>query len=388
MPQGRFLVPVRIAVGKFLHLGPAGVKLQVMLFGKADGPVTLMRQVANPLIGAADPGFSHGHFPLGRLSRGYFPSRLIGNVAAALHIRRHIGAMVLDGLESSHRPAELRALLGVFHGHFQHRFRAAQHFQTLAGHRPLQSPLDKGPPPIYCAQNGIGRRLHPLQDNLALAVGGYGRQRVDGQAGGVGRDQEQGYALGRVGGFGSAGGDQQQVGGMGLGDKEFGPVDAESAALPGGGSGNSPGFISSAGLGQSQGQQQLAAAQAGQDFLFLRGGAGVQDGEAAEDDGGEKGAGQQGAAGFLEEDGQVQKIAAGAAVLFGKGYPRPAQAGQLPPQLRGIAAFLRLHFPHQGQGTFLGQKLPGAVLEHLLNFAQPQIHLPTPAAAPKRPARR
>ena len=159
-----------------------------MLLGKADGPVTLVRQVANPLIGAADPGFSHGHFPLGRRARGYFPGRLIGNVAAALHIRRHIGAMVLDGLESSHRPAELRTLLGIFHGHFQHGRGPAQHFQALAGHRPLQSPLKDRPTRIYRAQHGRGRRLHALQDDLALAVGGYGRQRVDGQAGGIGRD--------------------------------------------------------------------------------------------------------------------------------------------------------------------------------------------------------
>ena len=55
---------IGVAVGQLVDLGPAGIQLQVVLLGEADGAVALVGSAAHSTVCGADPSLGHGHFLL------------------------------------------------------------------------------------------------------------------------------------------------------------------------------------------------------------------------------------------------------------------------------------------------------------------------------------
>ena len=354
-----------------------------MFHRKADGAVALVAQRADPLVGAAAPGFGHSHFPTRRHPLRDGPRRLVSNLARALNIGGHIGAVMLHGLETAHRPPELGALFHIVHGHIQHGRGAAHHLDAMRRRRPGQRPLHDGPTFADCAQHGFGWHGHAVQPHFAEALVADGADLLHGHAGRVGGYKEQGNAILRVvAGGGGAGGDDDDVGGVGVGDEQLDAVDDIAVPRGVGSGGHAPGLGSGRRFGERQSQARAAGADAGQDVVLLGGTAGVQHGEAAQHDGGKVGAGQQGAPHFLNQHRQVQERPAGAAVLLRERDARPAQAGHLPPEVVGEPPVVILHFPHQRKRGFLRQELPRRVFQHLLDFAQPHVHSKTPLREP------
>ena len=68
------------------------------------------------------------------------------------------------------------------------------------------------------------------------------------------------------------------------------------------------------------------------------------------------------------------KVAPCAAVPLGEDQAGPSQVDHLPPQPVGVAAGVLFHLPDQCQGALPGQEFLGAVLQHLLDFAQAKVH--------------
>ena len=299
----------------------------------------------------------------------------------AFHIGGHIGAVVLDGLEAADRTTELGALFHIFHRHIHDGLGAADHLDAVGGSGAGQGALNDRPGPAHFAKHGFIGYCHPVQPHLAKALVADGADLFHRHAGGIGGDKEQADAILRVvagrvvAGVAGAGGDDDDIGGVGIGDEQLGSGEGVAAGRGGGGDGfNAPGLGSGGGFGEGQGEADGAGADAGQQVLLLLIAAGIQDGEAAEDDGGEVGGRQQGAPHFLNEDGQVEEGAAGAAVLLGEGDAGPAQAGEVAPEVVGVALGVVFQFAHQREGRFLGEELPRRVFQHLLDFAQSHIH--------------
>ena len=184
-----------------------------------------------------------------------------------------------------------------------------------------------------------------------------------------------------VAGRHGARGHDDGVGGMGIGDEQLGSVDDVAVAGRAGGGLDAPGLGGGRRLGERQGETDGAGANAAQNVSLLLVAAGVQHGQAAQHDGGEERRGQQGASHLLDQHGQVQERAAGAAILFGERYAGPAQVGHLTPQVFAVALRVVFQRTHQRERAFLGQKFAGRVLQHLLNLAESHIHREKPPAA-------
>ena len=86
------------------------------------------------------------------------------------------------------------------------------------------------------------------------------------------------------------------------------------------------------------------------------------------------GPGSTAAAHLLEHDHEVDEVEPGAAVLLGQDEPHPAELGHLLPQLAGEADLVLHHLADEGHGRFLREEVARRAAQHLLLFAEAEIH--------------
>ena len=153
-----------------------------------------------------------------------------------------------------------------------------------------------------------GRR-RPSKREAGERVGGDGLQPLgDGQAGGVGGEEEGGEAAG-AGGFAGAGEDGVEVGDAAVGDPGLLAVEDVAVAVAGGGGGGGGDVGAGLRLGQGEGGEGAAGAGLGEPAALLVGGAEQRDGAGAE---------------ALHREGEV-----GEAVVAGQGLADQAEAADV-----------------------------------------------------------
>src|SRR5439155_6936713 len=101
---------------------------------------------------------------------------------------------------------------------------------------------------------------------------------------------------------------------------------------------------------------QLARRELREQLLLLRRAAALEQCDAAQDHRREERAGQYDAAHLLEDDDQVDKIEARAAVLLGQDEAHPAEPGHLLPLLVAEAPLVLHHLADVGHGDSLARK--------------------------------
>ena len=168
------------------------------------------------------------------------------------------------------------------------------------------------------------------------------------------------------------GGDQQAVRNRGVLDEELAAVDREHAApadrpyVP-----DPRGVPAGAGFRQGERRQQVAAGDLGKEIRLLLLRPGVEDGGTGEHHCRDQRPWEQGPARLLDYDAEVQQVAARSPKLLREGQPKPAEVGQLPPEVRDMPRGRGLRVTHVAKRALPLQELPGAAPQHLLRFGEP-----------------
>ena len=224
-------------------------------------------------------------------------------------------------------------------------------------------------------QVGLGH-LHLLEDHLALLVAGHGLEQRDLDAGGLGVHEKQRDALAVGVLAGGAGRNDHPVGDVCVGHEELDPVDHVALTFRLGLDGDERGVVlRRCRLGEGERHAQAALGDLGQELLLLRLAAGRQDRAAAQDDGGEVGAGQGRVAHLLHQGHHVEHAAADSAVFFGEEDPHPAELGHAVPERRREALFFLFHLEvplHVRAGA--GEEPARRLLEHFLVVGICKVH--------------
>ena len=216
----------------------------------------------------------------------------------------------------------------------------------------------------------------PVKDDLALLIVAdlaYGLKLGAGDAGGMGVHQQQGEPILRRP-IPCPGGANKPVGDVGVGDEELGAIDNIIFPVGGCPGGDSCRLIPGTGLGERQREEKLPPGYPGEQLLLLLLAATLEDGMSAQDHCCQVGAGEDGPAHFIVEDGHIQPVATGAAIILGEAEPQPTQLGDLAPQRWGEALLALLQLPDQGGGALPGHKIAGHGPEHHLFLAEIKIH--------------
>ena len=232
--------------------------------------------------------------------------------------------------------------------------------------------------PPFSSPRTLGRGdLDVVERDLDLMVGGDGLQRLIGDAGALGVDQEEGDAVLALAVLG-AGDDQELVGCAAVGDEELGAIQGVLVAVLRRGELDARGLPGGRGLGLGVDPDFVAGGNLAEMRLLLGVGAKLEDRHAAEDDGVEEGRGGEVAAHLLDKHGEVEEAEAVAAVLLGEDHAHPTLAGHFLPEFGRIAEVVFLHGAHDLFRRFLGEKLPRRGLDHLLLFAKTEVHSSPP----------
>src|SRR5216683_6022027 len=107
-PRDTLTVKGTIAKHHFSRLAPFVIEMKVVLPGEPDPAVHLHTAIAHFAISVRAEGFRYRN----RIARlgcvlGQSPGRIIGRRARALSHQQHVGALMLNGLESTDRATEL-----------------------------------------------------------------------------------------------------------------------------------------------------------------------------------------------------------------------------------------------------------------------------------------
>ena len=107
--------------------------------------------------------------------------------------------------------------------------------------------------------------------------------------------------------------------------------------------------------------------------------------DACEHDGREERTGHRDTPHLLEDDDEVDHVEAGAARGLGEDEAHPSEVGHLPPHLPGVPDVVVHHAPDVRHRTFLGEEVPRRLAQHLLLFAEAEIHPVPPIRAAANP---
>ncbi len=165
----------------------------------------------------------------------------------------------------------------------------------------------------------------------------------------------------------------QVVGDVAVAHEELGAVEDVVVAVLLGGKLHALGVEAGRGLGEGQRPDLLAGGDARQVLLLLGVGAGLENRQGG-DGRRDEGAGHQGAAELFDQDDQVHESEAGAAVRVRNGQALPALVGHLLPQVGRVALLVLFHVAHVLLGALLLQEVTREIAEHLLLFAESQVH--------------
>ena len=130
----------------------------------------------------------------------------------------------------------------------------------------------------------------------------------------------------------------------------------------------------------ARGEDEVAPDDAGQDVLLLLLAAEGEDGLAGEDDGGEVGAGKDGAAHFDVDGVEIEEAAAGAGVLLRIGEAEPVEGGHLLPELLGVAGAALFELPDDLGSGVGSEEVAGRLLDGALLFVEGEVHGRPPIA--------
>ena len=119
---------------------------------------------------------------------------------------------------------------------------------------------------------------------------------------------------------------------------------------------------------------QRARCELREQLLLLHRAAALEQRDAAQDHRREERAGLHDAAHLLEDDDQVDEVEARAAVLLGQDEAHPAEPRHLLPLLVAEAPLVLHHLADVGHGAFLGEEVARRLAEHLLLFAEAEVH--------------
>ena len=334
---------VGVAECELGFLRPAGVELHVVLLGEADGAVDLVAGGADAAIGLADPCLGYRYVLLGGCALRELPGCLSGYVTAAFDVARHVGAVVLHGLEGPDWTAELDSLLGVLDRHVQDSLGAADHLRALGRRSPQDHLFDRLPASVHLSKH---RRLwygHVLQDDLGLAVGCDGLQERLAHAVRAFRNEEEGNVA-----RGASGPRRHDdlVGNVGVGCEELGAI--EQVPVAGCGRGRLHSLRPPAGgrLEQGEGHYRVTVGDGRQQLFLLLLAARLHDRHASHHDRGEEWARQHRRSGLLQEDREIEERQANAAVPLRDDESEPPLIGDLLPELRRESALIKLHLAH------------------------------------------
>src|SRR6267143_2584270 len=130
-PRDTLTVKRTIAKHHFRRLAPPVIEMKVVLPGKPDPAVHLHTAIAHFAISVRAEGLRYRN----RAARlgcvlGQSPRRIIGRRARALSHQQNVGALMLNGLESTDRTTELLTRLRKLDGRVKHPLHPANHLGT------------------------------------------------------------------------------------------------------------------------------------------------------------------------------------------------------------------------------------------------------------------
>ena len=366
-----------VAKGEFGVLGALEIQVHVVLPREADAAVHLDALAGGVAIGVAAIRLGHG-YGQGRLGHVFIhgPGRIVGGGFGRLHLQHHLGALVLDGLKAADRAPELDALLGVRHADVEHLLRPADHLGAQRRGANVQHFRQYRPAHVHGADQTVAPDDNVVEHHLALFAGlVHGLEQGDGNAGGVAVHQEQADAETLVAGRLGARRYHHYVRDVGVGHEQFGAGDGKTAV---GRSGihvhNAPRLETARGFRHRQGGDHGAVGDFRQIGFLLLLRAAEQDGLTRQEHRREERRRQQRSAHFFQNDGEIDKPQALAAVFFGKCQPEPSEGGHLLPQVGRVTALIFHHLPHEGAGAVLGQEIVRRLPQHVLLIAETKIH--------------
>ena len=202
-------------------LGPSEEELHVVLLGETDTTVDLVAQRSYSAASLAYPGLRHRDLTVALQALAHAPGGLVGDEPRPVYVGRHVGAVVLNGLEAPDGPSKLHPVLGVVDGYLQHLLGVADHLGAFADGASAEGLLDYRPALVDVAQDVGPRDTDVIELDLALLVGGDGLEDLVIDSRALGVDDERRYAFVRIIGLLGAGSDDEIVGDMGVGHKEL-----------------------------------------------------------------------------------------------------------------------------------------------------------------------
>ena len=347
-----------------------------MLPGKTDAAVDLNGLAGHGFTHVAAIGFGHGD---GLTGFGHIlinrPGCVIGQRTGVLDLDHHVHALMLDGLKTADRLAELDPLLGVGDRHIELLLAGADHLGTQTGHGLVERPLDNRPARADLAQDLGGGHGHILEGHMALATGHIHRLELgDRHPGRLGIDHKQTDAvLGRCALPGPRHHDNL-IRHMRVGHEKLLARQQEILALGRRRQRHAARVIAAALFGQGQAQDGLTGRHAGQDGVLLLVRAAGENGRRSQQGGGQERSGQERAAHLLQDHHHVQKTSPDPAVGFVNQDGRPTLLGHLLPHLGGVGAVVLHHLADEAARALVIEKPAGCVAQHLLFFAETEIH--------------
>src|SRR6266536_1928485 len=305
------------------------VEVQGMLVAEADGAQELMRAARHGLRGPARIGLGHGQVGLVFPALLHFPGRAVDQVAGRLHIAEEIGAGVLDGLERSERPAELATASGVVDAELEDPLGAADHLRRAGERARPERRAEAFPGAARLTEEIAVPHLHAGEDHLAGTISRHGLHGEHGHAGQTRVEEE------KIRSGGAPGDHDEIVGDMRVVHEELPPVEPASrrAREP-----ESRLVDGRAFLRDGEHADALPAGHGGEEALAARRSRRAQEQRGGDHRALHVRAREARAAHLLEEEDDVDHGAAAAPVFHGDEEARPAEDGDLLPQLGGKAA--------------------------------------------------
>jgi hypothetical protein len=273
-----------------------------------------------------------------------------------------------DGLEGAQRLVELDPLLRVLDGHLEGALGAAhglggQQDDPVVHHFVPGGPAGAGRADAFACVDP-----HAVEVDAVLGVGAEAlllRER-DTARGGV--HEQQVYA--RV----AAREHEQPVRATREGDVALRATEPEPAAIVLRAQLHALGSIAAVGLEPRGGQDRLAGRDLRQPGLLLRFAARGEQRTGRQYGADEVGGRRERATEFLVDEGRLEDRLARPAVALGQQHAHQPQLPELLPECVGVALRIVLHLADDIRWAVLGQHAPRHVAEHLLLFAEIQVH--------------
>src|SRR6266498_603601 len=334
-----------------------------------------MRAARHGLRGPARIGLGHGQVGLVFPALLHFPGRAVDQVAGRLHIAEEIGAGVLDGLERSERPAELATASGVVDAELEDPLGAADHLRRAGERARPERRAEAFPGAARLTEEIVVPHLHAGEDHLAGTISRHGLHGEHGHAGQTRVEEE------KIRSGGAPGDHDEIVGDMRVVHEELPPVEPASrrAREP-----ESRLVDGRAFLRDGEHADALPAGHGGEEALAARRSRRAQEQRGGDHRALHVRAREARAAHLLEEEDNVDRGAAAAPVFHGDEEARPAEDGDLLPQLGGKAALAGHALRHDVRWTVTLEEIAGGAHEKLLAVGEAEVHglaLPSHARA-------